>query len=302
MEITLYTDGACDLFGENRPGGWAAILQAVADSGEVIKERVISGGAENTTNNQMELTAVIEGLKLLTRRTELTIVTDSLTVIRGASSREKAINSLPLSNEFENAYELLWDQFFEVARGHHIEWEHVRGHSGHELNERCDRLAVKERIKLAKPTSDDVASTDAEIQVYLSTQYSGKAKASAWAAVIIQDEATLEESGLLSDTTELEGTLVGAKIALGNLPTGKSAILYTAQTYLADGMNLWLSGWQARQWKKRDGEPVKYQEHWRELEEYRAKREIHFRFVKSRDDSPHFQRGKEIVAELLNRD
>ena len=85
MQIKIYTDGACDVHADNKPGGWAAILQATGDDGAVVKEKVISGGAENTTNNQMELTAVIEGLKLLTHATKLTIVTDSLTVIRGAA-------------------------------------------------------------------------------------------------------------------------------------------------------------------------------------------------------------------------
>ena len=65
MQITIYTDGACDIHAENKPGGWAAILQAIDDQGDLLKETVISGGAEHTTNNQMELTAVIEGLKKL---------------------------------------------------------------------------------------------------------------------------------------------------------------------------------------------------------------------------------------------
>ena len=63
MQITIYTDGACDIHADNQPGGWAAILLAIDENGKVIREKVISGGAENTTNNQMELQAVIEGLK-----------------------------------------------------------------------------------------------------------------------------------------------------------------------------------------------------------------------------------------------
>ena len=82
MQITIYTDGACDIHADNRPGGWAAILCASNKNGEIEKETVIRGGCERTTNNQMELTAVIEGLKQLQSvRHRVTIVTDSRYVI-----------------------------------------------------------------------------------------------------------------------------------------------------------------------------------------------------------------------------
>ena len=131
MQITLYTDGACDIHAENQPGGWAAILRAVGDDGEVIREKVISGGAEHTTNNQMELTAVIEGLRLLTQATGLTIVSDSRYVIDIATNKKKAVKN-----------KALWKNYFQLAKVHYMEWTYVAGHSGNELNERCDKLAV----------------------------------------------------------------------------------------------------------------------------------------------------------------
>lgn len=294
MQITIYTDGACDIHADNQPGGWAAILQAMDESGKLVKETVVSGGAESTTNNQMELTAAIEGLKALKRQSTVTIVSDSRYVIDIARGTKKVGKNRSL-----------WKAFFEIAGQHMVDWKYVAGHSGDELNERCDRLAVAERRRFTKPQNDAVAESefgaDTVIQVYLSTQYSGKSKATSWAAVIVKSGVTRELSGLLTDTTELEGTLIGAISSLESVPAEESATVFTAQEYLAKGMNRWLAGWAARKWKTRNGEPVKYQEHWRALQRLSEGREIYFRFVKAREDSPYFQRGKELAAESLQR-
>ena len=89
MEITIYTDGACDIHAENKPGGWATILVATNDNGKPIKETVLSGGQEMTTNNQMELMAVIEGLKSLSKPTNVTVVSDSKYVINTVTKNFK---------------------------------------------------------------------------------------------------------------------------------------------------------------------------------------------------------------------
>lgn len=303
MQILIYTDGACDIHADNRPGGWAAILQATDEEGAVVKENVISGGKENTTNNQMELTAVIEGLKLLTHPTKLTIVTDSLTVIRGAASRNGIVRSPSFSNEFVGVYESLWDEFFGIARGHQIEWEHVRGHSGHILNERCDQLAVAERMKLDRSVVNSAANSSSSpaIHIYLSTQYSGNAKAAAWVALIVEGETISELKGRLEDTTEPEAALIGAIASLDNVSANESAVLYTSQTYLADGMNKWIHGWPNKNWRTQTGKPVKYRRHWERLQQLTKGRQVQFRFVKARDGIPGFQRGKELTAEVLSR-
>lgn len=291
MKITLYTDGACDIHAENQPGGWAAILQATDEHGELLKETVLSGGAESTTNNRMELTAVNEGLKALKRPAAVTIYTDSRYVMDIAAGKKKVTRNKPL-----------WEAYFSSAEGHDIAWRYVAGHSGDELNERCDRLAVAERLKLSKHNNELAAAetvSDSAFDIYLSTQYSGKDRSTAWAALIIRAEVAQERSGRLSNTTELKGTLIGAIESLKELPADESATLYTAQEYLAKGMTMWLSGWETRQWKTRSGEPVKYQAHWRKLAKLNAERSLQFRFVKSRAENPHFQRSKELAAEAL---
>ena len=286
MQITIYTDGACDIHAPNRPGGWAAILLARDDHGAALKETVISGGQEKTTNNQMELRAVIEGIKALTSSAKVTVVSDSRYVIDIARGAKNA-----------SANKALWREFRELTAGQFIEWRYVEGHSGDLYNERCDKLAVAERAKLAlSPRQESIAPIpDASVVVYLSTSYNSKRKATGWAAVILQDGVSREMSGCLPGVSEPEGALIGAAKALSGLPDGADAALLTAQEYLAKGMNQWLRAWEARGWKTRDGKPVKHQRHWRALRQLQTGRRLHFVFVKQRADDPHFQRGKELA-------
>ena len=291
MQISLYTDGACDIHAANQPGGWAAILQATSEDGELVKERVASGGAERTTNNKMELTAVVEGLSLLTRPAMLTIHSDSRYVIDIARGAKK-----PVKNR------KLWQAYLELAAHHMIDWKYVAGHSGDALNERCDRLAVAERRKFARPDPSATAhSATSAIQIYLSTQLQRKSKATAWAAVIVESGVVREVSGRLEGVSELEATLIGAIASLESLRSAESATLFTAQEYLSKGMNLWLAGWETRGWKTRGGEPVKYQRHWQRLRSMARGRKLEIRFTKQREDNPHFQRGKELAAARLQR-
>lgn len=121
-QVSLFVDGSC--LGNPGPGGWAAILQC----GDHEKELV--GGADHTTNNRMELTAVIEGLKALKRRCQVRIVTDSqyvATLLNGG----KAKANLELVQQLR-----------QLATQHDVTVEQIRGHSGHAQNERCDRLAT----------------------------------------------------------------------------------------------------------------------------------------------------------------
>ena len=142
-EVILYTDGACS--GNPGPGGWAAILKHPT-SGNVRK---LSGGHADTTNNRMELTAPIEGLKALMKgkRRRVHIVSDSEYVIKGITQwitgwiannwrRGKKTTSPPVKNAD------LWKTLHELCGQHEVTFEHVRGHSVHPENEECDRLAV----------------------------------------------------------------------------------------------------------------------------------------------------------------
>ncbi len=134
-EVIIYTDGACS--GNPGPGGWGALLCC----GEL--ERELSGGEPATTNNRMELMAVIEALNALKRPVRAVVHTDSQYVQKGISEwihgwkRKgwKTASGDPVKNMD------LWKALDAAARAHQVEWRWVRGHSGHPENERVDRLA-----------------------------------------------------------------------------------------------------------------------------------------------------------------
>lgn len=133
--VEIFCDGACS--GNPGPGGYGAILRYNGSQKE------ISGGAPDTTNNRMEMTAVIEALRQLTRPCRVSITTDSQYVIKGMTEwidgwqRKGWRNSKkePVLNRD------LWEKLLEQSKSHKIEWNWVRGHAGHVENERCDQLA-----------------------------------------------------------------------------------------------------------------------------------------------------------------
>jgi ribonuclease HI len=141
-EVSLFTDGACS--GNPGPGGWAFILRHLKTDKELEK----SGGERETTNNRMELQAVIEGLSALKRSCHVEIFTDSEYVRKGLSEwmagwkrngwqrREKG-KLKPVMNAD------LWQQLDRLVAQHTLKFTRVAGHSGHPENDRCDRLAVE---------------------------------------------------------------------------------------------------------------------------------------------------------------
>lgn len=139
-KLYAYTDGACS--GNPGPGGWGVLLLAKQDE-NIIKTRSLSGGAAETTNNQMELTAAIMALEALDKPSKITIVTDSSYVKDGITkwifgwkkngwktSAKKAVKN-----------EELWKRLEKATKQHDVNWEWIKGHAGHIENEQADELA-----------------------------------------------------------------------------------------------------------------------------------------------------------------
>ena len=136
--VILYTDGACS--GNPGPGGWGALLIWNG------KEKVLSGGEKDTTNNRMEMKAVIEGLKKLNRRCRVKVHSDSAYIIN-AFTRGWIKNWLKRGWKKSNKKPVenidLWKELIKQSEKHEVEWIKVKGHSDDELNNRVDRLAVE---------------------------------------------------------------------------------------------------------------------------------------------------------------
>lgn len=138
--VRLVTDGACS--GNPGPGGWACLLS----TGSHTKE--LSGGEPQTTNNRMELTALLEGLNALKKPCIVHVVSDSKYVI---DAFEKDWLSSWQRKNWKNVKNPdLWQALVQAARGHTLSFEWVHGHAGHPENERADQLAVQARDAAAK--------------------------------------------------------------------------------------------------------------------------------------------------------
>ena len=135
--VEIYADGACK--GNPGPGGWGVLLRA----GE--REKELFGGERETTNNRMELTAVIEALSALKRASRVKVYTDSQYVQKGISEwihawKKRGWRTAD-KKDVKNAD--LWRRLDELRQGHEVEWHWVKGHAGHPENERADALANK---------------------------------------------------------------------------------------------------------------------------------------------------------------
>ncbi|MGN0523600.1 MAG: ribonuclease HI [Eubacterium sp.] len=141
--VSIYTDGACS--GNPGKGGWGAVLVYNG------KEKELSGGNPKTTNNRMELTAVIRALEALNEPCNVTLTTDSKYVC-------DAVNKGWVYSWMKNGWKKadkkpalnvdLWQELLELLKIHNVDFVWVKGHNGHQYNERCDKLAVSEYEKL----------------------------------------------------------------------------------------------------------------------------------------------------------
>ncbi|GGD23667.1 ribonuclease HI [Sinisalibacter lacisalsi] len=140
VEIVAHTDGACS--GNPGPGGWGVLLEAKQGE-QIVKTRELKGGEAVTTNNRMELMAAIMALEALARGSAITIVTDSAYVKNGVTSwihgwkrnGWKTSNKKPVKNVD------LWQRLDEAQARHEVHWKWIKGHAGHDENERADALA-----------------------------------------------------------------------------------------------------------------------------------------------------------------
>ena len=141
--VIIYTDGACS--GNPGPGGWGSILMYKD------KKKEISGGSKETTNNIMEITAVIEALKLLKYPCEVQIYSDSAYVVNAFNNgwiynwnknNWKTADKKPVKNKE------LWEELYSLTKVHKVEFIKVKGHSDNEYNNRCDELAVEATNKI----------------------------------------------------------------------------------------------------------------------------------------------------------
>lgn len=144
-EVTLYTDGACS--GNPGAGGWGAILEYKG------QQKELSGGERETTNNRMEMTAVIMGLRALKEPCKVTLISDSKYVLDALSlgwAKRWRTNGWMRNKKDPALNPDLWEELLNLTARHEMKYVWIKGHAGHPQNERCDELAVR-AANMAKP-------------------------------------------------------------------------------------------------------------------------------------------------------
>ena len=143
-QVQIFTDGACK--GNPGPGGWGAVIRAGAH------EKELSGGENPSTNNRMEMTAVIRALTALTRPCRVTLSTDSRYVMDGLTKWVKGWqrNGWTTADRKPVKNAELWQELIAACAPHRIEWIWVKGHAGHPENERADKLASDAAVKAGR--------------------------------------------------------------------------------------------------------------------------------------------------------
>lgn len=268
-KVTIFSDGACSGNGNNGVGGWAAVL-LFGD-----REQELSGGKKDTTNNQMELTAVCEALEALPQPSRVTLYTDSQYVKKGITEwihgwvKNGWVNSKrePVANKE------LWLRLLDARKRHDVEFQWVKGHAGNQHNERVDRLAVSEIAKLkGKPAPEPAKKAAVKpipadaTRVYITTSFESKTKSGGWGVIIATPNETKEFSGGMKNGSDYQAALTAAITALENAPAQTKIHVFIDNETVQKGASSWIKGWRANGWLNSKKEPVVHKDLWQRLD------------------------------------
>jgi len=253
-DVTIYTDGACDP--NPGPGGWAALL--IFGS----RQKTLTGSSPNTTNNQMELQAVISGLDALNRPCRVRLHTDSEYVHRGVTehlARWKA-KGWRTADKKSVANRQFWEALDAATQRHDVEWVWVKGHAGDPRNEAVDRLAVAMISRPDLPMADPDAT-----HVFVGASCLGATGPGGWAAVVRNGQEMRELAGREENTSANRLHLLAVVQGLAALPAGVTAHVYTPSDYVAQGADRWARTWARNGWRTKGGPPVKHSDLWQAI-------------------------------------
>jgi ribonuclease HI len=288
-EVSLYTDGGCRP--NPGPGGWAVVA---VRAGQEPHE--LSGGEPEATNNRMEITAAVEGLRALESPHRVQLYTDSEYLRKGVTEwlpRWRA-NGWRTASKRKVKNQDLWQSLERGLVRHRVTWHWVKGHSGNRWNERADELASGAIPREPLPVVDPGA-----VHLFTSAAYTGKRQAGSWAVLLQYEDREKQLSGRVAGTTANRMHIAAAVAGLDGLKRRARVHLYTASDYLKDGATSWLGGWRARGWRTRDGRPVAHRDLWQRLGELLARHEVIWHVV-DRDRLPEeMEHVKRLAREAL---
>jgi ribonuclease HI len=304
-QVEVYTDGGCDP--NPGPGGWGAVVRW----GD--REWVLSGNDPDTTNNRMELHAAAAALALLEGllgRCQVDLHTDSEYLRQGITEwiEDWVGNGWRTSDKQPVKNQDLWRVLHRLVQAHDVTWHWLKGHAGHPLNERADRLATDARRALQRfhrgpPARDAPPRTGDDrptVEIYVKASRRGAEGRGGWGAVLRTGEHTKTLSGGASSTTANAMLIRGATEALRALTKPCRVALYSDANYLIHGASRWVKGWQARGWQTRDGKPVANRAEWEALVEVAARHHVTWSLAQGDAAQADLALAAELAAEAAN--
>ncbi len=268
--IKIYTDGGADP--NPGRGGWGAVL---IDSGSGTR-RELSGGADDTTNNRMEMTAAIEALEAIEPDSEVELFTDSSYLKQGITQWIRGWRAAGWKRRDGQAVKNvdLWQELDRIAARHRISWRWVKGHAGIVENERADVLATEE-IQRRKGTPAAIGVTPAVTGPAVFLKTTSWPGGGLWEAILRTaggEEARL--TGRENDASANRLELLAACEILERLAPGSRCRIHGASEYLRRGSEMWLAGWKQRGWSTAGGDAVKNADLWQQIDSLLEGREV----------------------------
>lgn len=306
-QVNVYVDGGCDP--NPGPGGWGAIIRW--DD----QEWVLSGNDPDTTNNRMELHAAAASLALLEGllgRCQVDLHTDSQYVRQGitewladwVSRGWRTSDKRPVKNQD------LWRVLHRLTQAHDVTWHWIKGHAGHPLNERADRLATEALRALRRgpgapdvPGAPELADDDRPIvEICVKASCRGADRRGGWGAVLRMGEHARSLSGGEPTTTANAMLIRGATEALRALTRPCRVTIYSDAKYLIQGASSWVKNWQARGWQTRDGKPVANRAEWESLLEAARVHHVTWLLAQEDDTPADLEWAGELAAEAAGQE
>ena len=288
--VTIYTDGGCSP--NPGPGGWGVVIEYVDGTREEL-----NGAAEQTTNNQMEITAAIRALEALPGPSRVEIITDSKYVQKGITSwlkgwRKKGWltrDGQPVKNQD------LWQALDREIARHVVTWTWTRGHSGNPGNERADALARAALPATELPLDDQQAA-----HLFCCVSFSGKQRAGGYGVILKHQENRKELSGRVERTSPNRMHLLAAAEALKALKRPMRVHLYTTSSYVRDGATRWIAGWRQRGFLTAAGERVSHRDLWEQIEQLQDRHRVAWHLVdRKRSALPEINAAKTLSTDVL---
>ena len=285
--VVIYTDGACDP--NPGPGGWAAILRYGR------REKVISGGDPQATNNRMELQAALSALRDLTRSCKVTLHTDSEYLRRGITEWLPVWQRRDWRTTGRKAVQNqdLWKALAAETERHSVDWRWVRGHAGDPINERVDRLA-----RAAVPRPATRRHDTPGVHLYPRASCLGVSGPGGWAVVVRRGDEVTSLSGGAAQTTANEMELRAAIQGLASLTQPCQVHLYTVSKYIFQGITAWIVGWKARGWRTKEGKPVHHKTLWLALQEAMTPHQVEWHQLPRGERPPECEQAAVLAAQV----